>query len=173
MRKKKGFTLIELSVVVIILGILASIGLPYYFKTIETSKANDALAIGHMLANSNRMWYMDHNLDGTRTNDWLRGRITNTCNSGTCRTTSNSACNLIRCNYAAKQDWNQGGNAPYLYYLCNPGSGAGGGCCRSGAAACVMRKTSASNPYRTWRYWFGDDGKCHATGTSVPACPTF
>ena len=42
--KKNGFTLLEIIIVVIIIGILASLALPRFFKTVEFSRANEALA---------------------------------------------------------------------------------------------------------------------------------
>lgn len=170
-RERAGFTLVELLVVVAVLGILTTIAVPYYYKTVETSKANNALGIGHMIANSNRMWNLDHEMDASGSNDWITGRLTNACNSGNCQDNSNR-CNLIRCGYMAANDWDQGGNAPYWYYQCNADTGAGGGCCRRGFAACV-RRVNARGIYAGWGYRFSEDGSCSELSGSTPECPAF
>lgn len=47
-KKKKGFTMIELLIVVLIIGVLAGISLPIYFKAVEKSRAVESI---HMLGN--------------------------------------------------------------------------------------------------------------------------
>lgn len=161
----KGFTLIELVVVVLIMGILSSLGIPYYYKTVETSKATDSVAIGHMLANSNRMYRLDR-----PSTEWVSGQVTNSCNTATCATAS-GACRLIACGYVAQQDWS---NSAYDFYVCN--GGAGGVCCASTGTeqgvACSRRKAGASSDYQGWGYRFYSSGRCENLSTA-PECPKF
>ncbi len=167
---RKGFTLIELVVVVLIMGILASLGMPYYFKTVETSKATNSLALGHLLANANRMYRLDN--PGAP----ISGQITNTCNSPTLTcTAATGGCRLVACSYVAAQDWNAGS---YNYFVCNPVGGAGGGYCESGAVSSVRRKAGASAPYSSWGYRFTALGSCEeipemTNPSHPPECPRF
>lgn len=42
--KKSGFTLLEIIIVIIIVGVLASLALPKFFQTVEFSRSTEALA---------------------------------------------------------------------------------------------------------------------------------
>src|SRR5712692_10452534 len=44
MRDRKGFTLVELAVVIVIIGVLAAFGVPRFLKSVERSKAAEAFA---------------------------------------------------------------------------------------------------------------------------------
>ena len=54
---KKGFTLIEMLVVVLIIGILAGIALPQYTNAVEKSKASEALIILKSLRDHQALCY--------------------------------------------------------------------------------------------------------------------
>ncbi|KAF0126586.1 MAG: PilE-like protein [Elusimicrobia bacterium] len=165
---RKGFTLIELMVVVVILGILTSMGVPYYLKTVESSKAMDAVVVAHMVGVASQMMILDN-----PTFTYAGGLLTNTCNTGGCPTggTSRSACDLVRCNYVSRQDWD---TIAYTMRACNPDTGAGGTGCALGVTAHAKRKIGK---YVGWTYWFTTAGECERSPTAgalqAPDCPTF
>ena len=58
MQKRKGFTLIELLIVVLIMGILASVAMPQYFKSVEKSRSAEAITILSSIASAQERAYM-------------------------------------------------------------------------------------------------------------------
>lgn len=59
-KRRKGFTLVELLVVVIILGILATISVPTYNRLIKRSRVADGLNVLDLLATAQDKYYIQH-----------------------------------------------------------------------------------------------------------------
>ncbi|MBI4063793.1 MAG: prepilin-type N-terminal cleavage/methylation domain-containing protein [Elusimicrobia bacterium] len=55
--RQKGFTLIELLVVLIIIGVLASVGVPRYFKAVERARGSEAASILSAVAQAEERYY--------------------------------------------------------------------------------------------------------------------
>ncbi len=60
MRDRVGFTLLELIMVVVIIGILASIAGPMYFKTVERSRISEAKRMLGMIRMAQMRYYAEH-----------------------------------------------------------------------------------------------------------------
>lgn len=60
MKNDKGFTLIELMVVVVILGVLAAVAIPQFAGKSDTAKENAAKADLKTITNALEMYYFDN-----------------------------------------------------------------------------------------------------------------
>ncbi len=81
---RRGFTLLEIIIVVIIVGILASLALPRFFRTVEFSRANEALSNLSAVRRAMERCYLFKNTYGTECDSFSEldvedpGTLTNT-----------------------------------------------------------------------------------------------
>ncbi|MFA5093439.1 MAG: prepilin-type N-terminal cleavage/methylation domain-containing protein [Candidatus Omnitrophota bacterium] len=58
---RKAFTLIELLIVIVIIGVLASMSASHYRKVVEISRVTEAKTTLNMLRAAQRVYFMEHN----------------------------------------------------------------------------------------------------------------
>lgn len=85
-KSQKGFTLIEIMIVVLIIGILLAIAIPNFVKARETSRTKSCIANLKQIDAAKEQDAMDHNIaeGGAAANylDYIKGGALPTCPSG-------------------------------------------------------------------------------------------
>lgn len=172
--ERKGFTLIEVMVVCVIIGILATVAIPRYIVIMENNRADAAVSIMNMVGTTNRMYAMNHN------GVYARGTLTNNDNLAfsVCTTPTPAAptqAELIGCKYLAGQDWDND-----LYQVAAAASassclGMSGtnivACTRrcSDTYACTaspLNRRTTTSPYNNWGYTMDVNGVITPVGNA-------
>ena len=68
--KKRGFTLVEIMIVVAIIGLLAAIAIPNFVKARETARKNSCIANLKQIDGAKQIWALENNQSDTATPTW-------------------------------------------------------------------------------------------------------
>jgi len=68
-RRRAGFTLVELAVVIVIIGVLAAFGVPRFIKSVERSKAAEAFAYCAAVRSAQERYHARQGTYATSSND--------------------------------------------------------------------------------------------------------
>lgn len=60
LQTNRGFTLVEIMIVVVIIGILVSVAVPQFYKARESARKSRCLGNLKILDNAKEQWAMDH-----------------------------------------------------------------------------------------------------------------
>ena len=125
--KRKGFTLIELMVVVLIIGILSSIALPQYQKAIKKTRATEAITVGKAILEAEQVYFLE-NQEYTSNLNQLRIRIPELKNFETPTFTAGDPAtlaitgkdNMADINFTFRINRDENGNVFYDVICSNP-----------------------------------------------------
>ena len=172
----RGFTLLEILVTVTLIAILAAFAMPQYIRSVENSKAEDAVSLVNMLATTNRMYALDHG------NTWTAGKLTNACSAACCPGFGGClvpaippGCSLVACKYLAAGAFDA---KPYVFAAADPARP----CLTfgNGFIACASRRLSSDvpnvgaatqNPYTSWGYVVNPSGVISRVPNADPNGP--
>ena len=165
-RKSPGFTLVELLIVVIIIGVLVAIAIPQYQNSVETTKAYEAVSLVQMIGKSNKMFALDHR------DVYAAGVFPTTANTPCdatkscatdCPGPTYGACCLVWCRYLSNQDF---GSKQYLLASCD--GNTAGACVGPNKELAAATHKAGSAPYSGWKYSMETSGLLLTYG-SAPA----
>ena len=110
--RSDGFTLVELIVVVVIVGILASVGIPAFLSAADKAKQAEASVLASAYIRATQAYYVSHSTPPLTELDLAEFVQINGCDSGTAKGSSNP----VQCKYVV-------GNSPRRSKYWNSASG--------------------------------------------------
>jgi type IV pilus assembly protein PilA len=160
---RKGFTLVELAVVIVIIGVLAAFGVPQFLKSVERSKASEAFNYLSAVRSAQERYLAKNGVYWGGTIDKSNGSMTSTTGAG------GSASEVLDINQTVPKYFSGGSTSTDITVTATSAMVSGA---PHPTWECTLTRLGASSSYGAYTVGYDENGYCPPTATGRTVAPS-